>query len=219
MRVLVVMHQDEPVETLMFGLDVYGHQAKCVSSGAEALHHQAAADVILLGARLPDMDGYEVCRKIRTTSNIPIIMVGADGAEFDRVLGLRLGADDYVVKPYSMRELSARIEAVARRALSDPYKGSSVRKVGALRIDQRQRLVSVHAVEIQLTRKEFELLTFLASEPGKVFSRADIMREVWERNDADDTRTLGVHISWLRRKLANPGLIQTVRGVGFRLVP
>ena len=175
----------------------------------------AHADLVLLDLGLPDMDGSEVCRQVRKTSAVPIIVVSARGDESDRVLGLELGADDYLVKPFGLRELVARVRAVSRRAASDP--DQLLQRIGAVEIDRRTRRVTVDEAEVALSPKEFDLLSLLGQDPGAVVSREQIMDEVWDPHWYGPTRTLDVHVASLRKKLGDPGLIETVRRVGFRL--
>ena len=175
----------------------------------------ARADLVLLDLGLPDMDGSEVCRQVRKTSAVPIIIVSARGDESDRVLGLELGADDYLVKPFGLQELVARVRAVSRRAVSDP--DQLLQRVGTVEIDRRARRVTVDEVEVALSPKEFDLLSLLGQDPGAVVSREQIMDEVWDPHWYGPTRTLDVHVASLRKKLGDPGLIETVRRVGFRL--
>jgi DNA-binding response OmpR family regulator len=221
MRALVVDDDAETAEALAKGLAGEGIEAITVRTGRAALDSHVGVDVVLLDIRLPDLDGFEVCRAIRTTSSVPIIILSARDTELDRVLGLKLGADDYVVKPYGLRELTARIEASVRRATNyaqaEPAK--EIRSFGPVQVDLYQRKVTVHDREVAFTRKEFDLLALLSGRPGMVFTREVIMREVWGYNVSGDTRTLGVHITHLRKKLQIPQLIETVRGIGFRLVP
>jgi two-component system response regulator RegX3 len=219
MRVLLVEDDSEVTNELTRGLNEQGLDAFAVDRGRAALTHYNAADIVLLDLGLPDIDGFEVCRLIRANSSVPIIIVSGRNDEFDRVLGLKMGADDYVVKPYRLRELAARIEAVVRRTrvASSAGVADSVRELGRLRIDLRLRKVVVDGREVVLTRKEFDLLTLLASEPDRTFTRDQIMNEVWGHDGAGDTRTLGVHMAGLRRKLGVADLIETVRGVGFRV--
>jgi DNA-binding response OmpR family regulator len=165
---------------------------------------------------LPDMDGLDASKTIREFSSVPIIIVSARGDELDRVLGLELGADDYVVKPFSQRELLARIRAVTRRT-GDPVPVDPT-PVGRLQIDERAHTVSLDGVDIQLTAKEFDLLAFLASEPNVVFRRNDILEHVWDTNWYGTTKTLDAHIASIRKKLGNGEWIQSVRGVGFKFV-
>jgi DNA-binding response OmpR family regulator len=175
---------------------------------------------VLLDLGLPDTDGRDVCRALRRESAIPIVMVTARGTETDRIVGLELGADDYVVKPFSAAEVAARIRAVLRRgamARSD----DGVMHIDGLEIDRGARRVFVDSAEVELTRKEFDLLARLARDTGHVVTREDLMSDVWDVNWFGSTKTLDVHIAWLRAKLgddpANPRFIHTVRGVGFRL--
>jgi len=174
---------------------------------------------VLLKLQLPDINGVELCQRIRLNSQVPIIMVSGHDDEFDCVLGLKAGADDYVARPYRLRELLARIQAVVRRATGQwpTAPADPVRNIGVLHLDLHLRQAVVRGAEIALTGKEFDLLAFLASEPGCTFTREDIMSQVWGHDGAGDTRTLGVHIAGLRRKLGVDNLIETVWGVGFRL--
>jgi DNA-binding response OmpR family regulator len=171
--------------------------------------------VVLLDIRLPDVDGYEVCRQLRARSSVPIIMVTAKGEEVDRVVGLELGADDYVVKPFSAREVIARIRAVLRRAAAPAASSDQPVEIGPVRLDPAKRSVALAVEPVDLARKEFDLLALLMQEAGTVVSRERLIDEVWDVNWFGSTKTLDVHISALRKKLA-PELIHTVRGVGFR---
>ncbi|MGD9792736.1 MAG: response regulator transcription factor [Acidimicrobiia bacterium] len=165
-----------------------------------------------------DLDGLEVCRRIRAGSDVPIIVVSARDAELDRVMGLELGADDYVVKPFSARELVARIRAVTRRhdPSPTPDPADAVQTIGNVTIDRRGRRVHVDGAEVELTNKEFDLLAYLAEQPGAVRSRVDIMSEVWDSNWYGPTKTVDVHVAAIRRKLGDPRWIEAVRGIGFR---
>ena len=178
-------------------------------------------DFVILDLGLPDMDGTDVCRAIRAMVATPIIVVSARDEEIDRILALELGADDYLVKPFGMRELIARIRAVARRT-ADPQSGAAppadgTRVIGTLSIDQRSRRVLVDGSEIHLTAKEFELLYYLAEDPGAVCQRSDILRAVWDGTWYGTTKTLDAHVAAIRKKLGDPRWIEAVRGVGFRL--
>ena len=191
-------------------------------TGAEALQavREHAPDVVLLDLALPDADGRDVCRQIRAGSDVPIIIITASGSVTDRVVGLELGADDYVVKPFAVGEVIARIRAVLRRGRSArPAHRRLV--VGELTIDRAARRAFISDTELDLTRKEFDLLERLARDPGHVVTRETLMSDVWDENWFGSTKTLDVHISWLRRKLGDdplaPRYIHTVRGVGFRL--
>jgi DNA-binding response OmpR family regulator len=175
---------------------------------------------VLLDLGLPDVDGRDVCRQLRQRGAVPIIMLTARGDEFDRVLGLELGADDYVTKPFSRRELSARIRAVGRRAQPQPADEAGdgdVLVVGALRVDRRGRRVHLDGDELTLTAKEFDVLAYLAAEPGAVFTRSEILERVWDVNWYGPTKTVDAHVAALRRKLGDHRWIEAVRGVGFRL--
>ena len=210
------MEDDDAIAVpLVEGLSRAGYSVDRAATGTEALARVAHADLVLLDLGLPDMDGSEVCRQVRKTSAVPIIIVSARGDESDRVLGLELGADDYLVKPFGLRELVARVRAVSRRAVSDP--DQLLQRVGAVEIDRRARRVTVDEVEVALSPKEFDLLSLLGQDPGAVVSREQIMDEVWDPHWYGPTRTLDVHVASLRKKLGDPGLIETVRRVGFRL--
>jgi two-component system, OmpR family, response regulator RegX3 len=214
MHVLVVEDDDAIAEPLASGLDREGFTVERVATGTAALS-AGTADVVLLDLALPDLDGYEVCRRLRSRSEVPIIIITARSEEVDRVVGLELGADDYLVKPFGFRELVARIRAVTRRAV--PRDDGRPLTVGPLQIDRRTRRVSVDGQAVALTPKEFDLLGFLAADPGAVLSREQILSEVWDAHWYGPTKTLDVHVASLRRKLGDPRWIETVRGVGFRL--
>jgi DNA-binding response OmpR family regulator len=225
--VLIVEDDDRIAEPLVTGLQREGLEAERVATGRAGLDRIADAgspspDVVLLDLRLPDMDGFEVCKQIRAAHDVPIIVVTARGEEVDRVLGLELGADDYVVKPFGFRELLARIRAVTRRAQSrDATDGTGttgvVVQVGPLVVDRRTRRVTVNGEPVVLTPKEFDVLALLAEDPDAVWSRTRILEEVWDAHWYGPTKTLDVHVATLRKKLGHPDWIETVRGVGFRL--
>jgi two-component system response regulator RegX3 len=215
MDVLLVEDDDTIAEPLVKGLARAGFVVRRVATGAAALA-EPAVDVVLLDLALPDVDGYEVCRQLRARSDVPIICVTARAEEVDRVVGLELGADDYVVKPFGFRELVARIRAVTRRAQPRP-EAATVVGFGGLEVDRRTRQVTVDGAEVQLTPKEFDVLALLAEDPGAVMSRQRIFEEVWDPHWYRPTKTLDVHVASLRRKLGASGWIETVRGVGFRL--
>jgi DNA-binding response OmpR family regulator len=201
LRVLVVENAAPAADCLVNGLRRHGYEAESVDSGAKALQSHGCADLLLLDLDLPDLDGLEVCQGIRASSDTPIIAVTARGSELDRVLGLRAGADDYMVKPYGFLELLARIEAVTS---------------GSLRIDVRTREVRLDGRHVEMTRKEFDLLYLLASQPDGVVSREQLMAEVWDDSRSRPGRTIDTHVSSLRGKLGSSSWITTVRGVGFR---
>jgi DNA-binding response OmpR family regulator len=214
MRVLLVEDDDDIAEPLMVGLRREQFEVTRVSTAAAALD-AALPDVVLLDLGLPDAHGFEVCRQLRARSSVPIIMVTARADEIDRVTGLELGADDYVVKPFGVRELAARIRAVSRR--SGPQPGAGVQRIGSLEIDHREHRVLVDGSELGLTPKEFDLLALLALDPGAMVTRREILAEVWDPHWYGTTRTIDVHVASLRRKLGHPEWIETTRGVGFRL--
>ncbi len=217
MRVLLV-EDDEPIaESLRRGLSRYGFEVHWVRTGTEGLEAQPADfALVLVDLGLPDMDGLDVCRELRARGDVPIIVISARSDEVDRVVGLEIGADDYVTKPFGVREVVARMRAVLRRV--QPARSESAQEYGRLRIDRRGRRVHLDGAEVELTPKEFDLLVFLAEEPGAVFTREQIMEAVWDENWFGPTKTLDVHVGVLRRKLGDAASLETVRGVGFRLV-
>lgn len=219
MRVLVVEDDDAIASGLLDGLTDHGFVPLRARTGREALA-AAEADVVLLDLGLPDMDGRDVCRELRARSAVPIIMLTARSDEIDRVLGLELGADDYVTKPFSFRELVARIRAVTRRTGNSVDASDEQRAIvrGRLTIDRRAHRVTVSGVEVKLTPKEFDLLTFLAEVPDAVRTRTDILDNVWDINWYGPTKTVDAHVATLRQKLGDARWIEAVRGVGFRLV-
>lgn len=207
------------------GLSAEGFDIDHAPTGAAALA-ATGYDMVLLDLGLPDMDGREVCRQLRTRTAVPIIMLTARSEEFDRVLGLELGADDYVTKPFSFRELVARIRAVGRRTVTAPGDGpatidepQAAQRIGALSLDRRTRRVHLDGEEIALTAKEFDLLAFLATDAGAVHTRTEILENVWDAHWYGPTKTVDAHVASLRKKLGNHEWIQAVRGVGFRLEP
>lgn len=214
MRVLVVEDEKAIAEPLAEGLRREGFTVTVVGTGTEALAADEA-DVVLLDLRLPDTDGLDVCRQLRARSDVPIIVVTARGEEVDRVVGLELGADDYVVKPFGIRELIARIRAVTRRTQGRAAEGPV--RIGLLEVDERARRATIGEEELNLTAKEFDLLMALARDPGAVLSRHRLLEDVWNTSWYGSTKTIDVHVAALRRKLGDPALIETVRGVGFRL--
>jgi len=200
-----------------------GFEPVVARTAAEALTlaEEIRPDVVLLDVMLPDGDGRDVCRELRRRSDVPILMLTARADVTDRVLGLELGADDYVVKPFSAVEVISRIRALLRRARGAAGPSDDVRRVGDLTVDFAAHRVTLRDHELTLSRKEFDLLAVLARNAGRVVRREDLMAEVWDENWFGPTRTLDVHVGFLRRKLGDDGhaprLIQTVRGVGFRL--
>jgi DNA-binding response OmpR family regulator len=217
MRLLVVEDDDGIAEPLVAGLRREGFEVQRVADGAAALAAEEP-DLVLLDLRLPDIDGYSVARELRARSRVPIIMVTARGEEVDRVVGLELGADDYVVKPFGLRELIARINAVMRRVTEQRTgEPEAVLRIDGLEVDRRRHLATIDGRPLALTPKEFALLEILAEDPGAAVDRRRILEEVWGTRWYGPSKTIDVHISSLRRKLGDPGLIETVRGIGFRL--
>jgi len=233
MRVLVVEDDSSVAAGILDGLTGASFESQHVETGTAALLAMASfnPDIVLLDLGLPDMEGNDVCRIIRTTSTTPIIVVSARDDEIDRVIALEMGADDYLVKPFGMRELIARIRAVSRRTqgvsvgishgagaggAADAVTAPIERRLGGLLIDLRAQRVSLDGVEIHLTPTEFDLLVHLSNDAGAVYKRADILRDVWQTTWYGTTKTLDAHIAAIRRKLGNPSWIESVRGVGFR---
>ncbi|HUJ07694.1 MAG TPA: response regulator transcription factor [Streptosporangiaceae bacterium] len=211
-RVLVVEDDLGIANQLVRGLTRGGYQVEHVTTGGEALA-RAEPDVVLLDLELPDGDGVNVCRRMRERSSVAIIVVTAYGEEADRVNALDAGADDYLVKPFGLAELQARIRAVLRRVRP----GGEVIRHGPLTIDLRTRKVTVDGHEVALTPKEFDILECLALDPGRVVGRQEVLEAAWDSHWYGPTKVLDVHVAALRRKLGVPGLIETVYGRGFRL--
>lgn len=221
-EVLIVEDEASIAEPFSRALTRGGFRASVASTGRQALDvlESAPPDVVLLDLRLPDIDGRDLCRQIRRSSDVPIIIITASGSIIDRVVGLELGADDYVVKPFAAGEVMARIRAVLRRAHQSGRERGR-RQIGDLRVDPGSRRAWLGDQELDLTRKEFDLLARLSDDAGHVVTREDLMSDVWDVNWFGSTKTLDVHIGALRRKLGEdpiaPRYIRTVRGVGFRL--
>jgi len=216
MDILLVEDDDAIAASLISGLATSGMTVRRVSNGADAVAAEIP-DVVLLDIGLPDFDGFEVCRRIRQKSQVPIIMLTARDEEIDRVFGLEIGADDYVTKPFGLRELIARIRAVSRRRAAVDLPSSEVLEIGNLKLDLSTRRVYMSGKEVELTTKEFDLLAYLAEHPGIVHRRTDIMESVWDANWYGPTKTLDAHVAAVRKKLGNADWIEAVRGVGFRL--
>jgi two-component system, OmpR family, response regulator RegX3 len=222
-RVLFVEDEDSISEPFSELLRAEGFEPTVArtASDALALAEQIQPDIVLLDVMLPDGDGRDVCRELRRRSDVPILMLTARADVTDRVLGLELGADDYVTKPFSGIEVVSRIRALLRRTRRGAAESQDVRHVGELTVDFDAHRVHLRDQELVLSRKEFDLLSVLVRNAGRVVRREDLMAEVWDENWFGSTRTLDVHIGWLRRKLGDDGqqprMIQTVRGVGFRL--
>jgi len=221
-RVLLV-EDDEPVaQSLRRGLIRYGFEVEWVSTGAAALSHAGPYDVVLLDLGLPDTDGLDVCKALRERGDVPIIVISARSDETDRVVGLELGADDYVTKPYSARELVARIRAVLRRRSdAEPVAEEAVLEAGPVRMDVERHVVSVDGETVALPLKEFDLLEYLLRNAGRVLTRGQLIDRVWGSDYVGDTKTLDVHVKRLRAKIepdpANPTYLLTVRGLGYKL--
>ncbi len=207
-------------QALRYNLEREGYRVTLASQGQEALDtfYLRHPDLVILDLILPDMDGLEVCRAIRRHSSVPILILTARGEEMDRVVGLELGADDYMVKPFSMRELVARVRALLRRAQSSP--SDEVLVASDLRLDLRRREAYRGGVPLSLRPKEFDLLAFFMRNRGRALSREEILSHVWGVDVAVDTRTVDVHVRWLREKVekvpSKPTRIITVRGLGYR---
>ena len=220
-RILVVEDEASISEPLASALEREGFAPAIATTAAEALQlaRSTEPELILLDLMLPDGDGRDVCREIRGFSDVPIIMLTARGTEVDRIVGLEIGADDYVIKPFSSGELIARIRALLRRTGAAPSTPSQHR-VGDLEVDESSRRATLAGEPLELSRKEFDLLCELVRHSGSVVSREDLMASVWDENWFGSTKTLDVHIGWLRKKLRDdpnqPRYLHTVRGVGFR---
>lgn len=221
-RVLVVEDEESFSDALSFMLRREGFEVGVASTGIDAvtLFDQHGADLVLLDLMLPGMSGTEVCRTLRAKSNVPIIMVTAKDGEVDKVVGLELGADDYVTKPFSSRELVARVRAVLRRANEQEELLPSTLEAGPVRMDVERHIVSVDGEHISLPLKEFELLEILLRNSGRVLTRGMLIDRVWGSDYVGDGKTLDVHVKRLRAKLekdpANPEHLVTVRGLGYK---
>ncbi len=220
-RVLVVEDEDSYSDALAYMLRKEGFEVAVAGTGPAALAEfdRAGADIVLLDLMLPGLPGTEVCRQLRQVSTVPVIMVSAKDAEVDKVVGLELGADDYITKPYSPRELVARVRAVLRRGQeTDP--ASSTLEVGRVRMDVDRHVVTVDGAEVRLPLKEFELLELFLRNSGRVLTRGQLIDRVWGADYVGDTKTLDVHVKRLRAKVepdpANPRSLVTVRGLGYR---
>jgi len=213
MHVLVV--EDDPAISgpLLTGLERNGIEATCVQYGSMVIDALPGKDLVILDLGLPDEDGLDVLRAIRKISDIPVIVATARGDEMDRIIGLEIGADDYVVKPFSVRELSARVRAISRRRVVE-----APTSFGSITFDRNRRSVEVAGETIDLTAKEFDLLGVLLEEPGRVVPRQELYARVWDPVWMGTGKTLDVHVASVRKKLGDANLIETVRGVGYRIV-
>jgi len=224
-KILIVEDESSFSEAISFLLGKEGYESAVAENGRIALDlfKSNDFDLVLLDLMIPEVSGIDVCRTIRTTSSVPIIMLTAKDSEVDKVVGLELGADDYVTKPYSSRELVARIKAVLRRGVPDDgasASSSGIHSVAGIRMDIERHQVTVNGNLIPLPLKEFELLEFLLRNEGRVLTRGQLIDRVWGGDYYGDTKTLDVHIKRLRSKIevdpANPVLIQTIRGLGYK---
>jgi DNA-binding response OmpR family regulator len=223
-RILVV--DDEPAirDSVSYALEREGFDVRAAADGEAGLRfaREERFDAVVLDVMLPGLSGTEVCRRLRAESTVPILMLTARTAEIDRVVGLELGADDYVAKPFSMPELVARIRAVLRRRELDRDEEGTYRRVGGIEIDFRRHEVRVDGVRIDLTPTEFKLLALLASDPGRAWPRRELMRHLWESEHVGDERAVDAHIVNLRRKVeadaSDPRRLATIRGVGYSLL-
>lgn len=212
MKILVV--EDDPgiAEVLDYALRADGHEVTIVTRGAEAIAQAARATCVVLDVGLPDIDGFEVCRKIRKTSNVPVLFLTSRSDEIDRVVGLEIGGDDYLTKPFSTRELLARIKAIMRRLQPETASTES-----GITLDVAKHSVTRNGRPVELSRLEFELLALLRQHPGQVFSRDRILDLAWPDGGCVTDRTVDAHVKSLRKKLGEPDAIETVRGFGYRL--
>ena len=222
-RVLIVEDEESVADPLDYLLRKEGFETSLVTTGPAALAEfdRAGADLVLLDLMLPGMSGTEVCRTLRARSSVPVIMVTARDSEIDKVVGLELGADDYVTKPYSARELVARIRAVLRRQIGEEEAAEAVLSAGRVRMDVERHVVEVNGDEVALPLKEFDLLEYLMRNAGRVLTRGQLIDRVWGADYVGDTKTLDVHVKRLRGKIepdpAAPRYLLTVRGLGYKL--
>ena len=223
-RILLVDDEQSVQELLSYPLRKDGYEVVQAADGKEALElfGESHFDLVVLDVMMPRMDGLECCRRLRASSPVPIIMLTAKSEEVDKIVGLELGADDYITKPFSVREFRSRVKALLRRsAMSlEPDDGEEVVEAGDLRIDPLKRTVTVDGEPVELTFVEYELLLAMAGSPGRVWSRDQLLGQVWGSSDYRDPRTVDVHIRHLREKIekepASPEYLLTVRGVGYR---
>jgi len=223
--ILVVEDDAAIADAVSYALEAEGFQVETAGDGEQALDRARARNyaLMVLDLRLPKVSGIEVCRTLRGESTIPILMLTAKDSEVDRVVGLEVGADDYVTKPFSMAELMSRVRAILRRRRLDQEAADPLRRVGALELDLVRHEVKIDGHTIRLTPSEFRLLAFLASEPERVFTRREIMQHLWQSEYVGDERASDMHVSNLRRKIEadpdDPKRVVTVRGIGYKLVP
>ncbi len=221
--ILVVDDEKTLVKALSFNLEKEGFRVEQAYDGIEALKKvfEVKPDIVVLDLMLPEVDGFEVCRRIRKKLDVPIIMLTARSEDIDKVLGLELGADDYLTKPFNSRELVARIKAILRRSVAREEEARKLIQIGRLQVDLLQHRVRLGEQEVGLTSKEFALLSFLAANAGNVYSREQLLEQVWGYDYYGDVRTVDVHIRHLREKLekdpGNPELVITVWGTGYKI--
>jgi two-component system OmpR family response regulator len=225
-KVLVVEDDPNLLETLKYNFRKEGYRVVTSSDGEQAVAaaRQEKPDIIILDIMLPGMNGFEVCRIIRKEMTVPILMLTAKADETDKIVGLEIGADDYMTKPFSIKELQARVRAMLRRSrMAEPMPASEPAsiKIGNLEVDTARHRASISGTPLELSPKEFDLLVFLAKNKGLVFSREQLLAKVWGYDYAGDSRTVDVHIRWLRQKIetdpAHPGYLLTVRGTGYKV--
>jgi len=225
-KILIVEDDDTLLATLKYNLDKENFEVVTAADGAKALEvaRSEKPDLIVLDLMLPELSGYEVCRILRKDMMVPILMLTAKTEEVDKIVGLEIGADDYMTKPFSMRELLARVRAMIRRAgMTKTYTDDHQHplKIGDLEIDIPRHQAFLRDLQLDLSPKEFELLAFLAKNKGLVFNREQLLEKVWGYDYAGDTRTVDVHIRWLRKKIesdpAKPERVVTIRGTGYKL--
>jgi DNA-binding response OmpR family regulator len=221
-KILIVDDEEDIVELIKYNLLNAGFQTFSAENGLEAIRlvREEHPDLVILDIMLPKMDGFDVVKVLRKESSVPILMLTARNEEFDRVLALELGADDYLVKPFSTREMVARIKAILRRVGKEDYEKGNVIKAGILTLDDDRHQVFLNKKEIQLTAKEYNLLKLLISNKGRVFTRERLLEQLWDYEYFGDSRTIDVHVRHLREKIepdsGNPQFIKTVRGVGYK---
>jgi two-component system response regulator RegX3 len=224
-RILVVDDEPAIVDAVTYALRASGFEVDTFGDGESALEaaRTDGYDVLVLDVRLPGLSGIEICRRLRSESDVPILILTAMDAEVDRVLGLEAGADDYVTKPFSVAELVSRVRAILRRRELDRAAGGGIRRVGALELDVNRHEVRIDGKTIRLTPSEFRLLALLAQEPERVYTRREIMQHLWDSTYVGDQRACDIHVSNLRRKIeetpGRPQRLVTVRGVGYKLLP
>ena len=220
-KILLVEDEESFREGLSFMLSKEGYEVITANNGNDAVSQfeQHGADLVLLDVMLPGLSGLDVCKKLRTMTKVPIIMLTAKDTELDKVLGLEIGADDYITKPFSSRELLARVKAILRRVGGVEEK-TSVLEIGPVRVDTERHLVTVDGVEQSLPLKEFDLLVYLMQNAGRVLTRVQLIDRIWGSDYFGDTKTLDVHVKRIRSRIekdeANPKFIQTIRGLGYK---